>query len=188
MVNKTVALLAPKLGCEPNSPIYDKLKYGTYVFYINTVKTLLLVVVALLLGILPYIAVFALFYGSLRLYSFGVHLNNSLLCTAIGFVYYLGSVYLSLYVSMPLGIKIVLIILTVAIYAAYAPAQTKKRPIPAHQRKVMKRKSLGILIAVALVAFVLHNQFPIFSNLAIMAAVCQSSNLLPVTYRVFKED
>jgi len=126
LVRKTVAILAPKLGCEANSPTYDKLKYGTHVFYINAVKTLLLVIVALILGILPYVSVFALAYGALRIFSFGVHLNNSFLCTAIGFVFYLGSVYLSLYVDVPLWAKIALLIVATVGFATYAPPHRPK--------------------------------------------------------------
>jgi len=188
LVRKTVAILAPRLGCEPNSPTYDKLKYGTHVFYINAVKTLLLVIVALILGILPYVAVFALAYGALRIFSFGVHLNNSFLCTAIGFVFYLGSVYLSLYVDVPLWARIALLIVATVGFVTYAPAQTKKRPIPEHQHRVLKRKSVVVLVVVAVVVFALHQPFPVFSSLVLMAAVCQTVNLLPTTYKIFNED
>ena len=187
LVIKTVGVLAPQLGCEAGSRTYDKLKYGTHVFYINTVKMLLLVVVASILGVLPYVAVFALAYGALRIFSFGVHLKNSFLCTLIGFVYYLGSVYLSLYVEIPLWARIVLLIVSVVSFIAYALAQTKKRPIPEHQRKTLKKKSLITLAMVAVVTFVLHYILPVFSSLVLMAAVCQTVNLLPSTYKIFNE-
>ena len=148
----------------------------------------MLVIVALILGILPYVAVFALAYGALRVYSFGVHLNNSFLCTAIGFVFYLGSVYLSLYVDIPLWARIALLIVVTVGFAIYAPAQTKKRPIPEHQSKVLKRKSLIVLAIVVVVVFALHLPFSVFSSLVLMAAVCQTVNLLPTTYKIFNED
>jgi len=187
LVNKTVEVLAPKLGCEQGSPTYDKLKYGTHVFYINTVKSLLLVIVALILGIFPYVLMFALAYGALRLFSFGIHLNNSFLCTIIGFVYYLGSVYLSLYVHFPLWARIALTIVSIVGFTAYAPAQTKKRPIPEAQYRILKKKSLAVLAVVSIVAFALHHSFPILSNLIVMAMTCQTINLLPSTYRLFNE-
>ena len=187
LVSKTVEVLAPKLGCEQGSPTYDKLKYGTHVFYINVVKSLLLVVVALVLGIFPYVLMFALTYGALRLFSHGIHLNNSFLCTIIGFVYYLGSVYLSLYVYFPLWARIALVIVSIAGFTAYAPAQTKKRPIPESQYRILKKKSLMVLVIISIVVFVLYQPFPIFSSLILLAAVCQTINLLPSTYKLFKE-
>ena len=187
LVIKTVEVLAPHLGCVAGSQTYDKLKYGTHVFYINTIKMLLLVVVASILGVLPYVAVFALAYGALRIFSFGVHLKNSFLCTLIGVVYYLGSVYLSLYVEIPLWARIALLIVSVVGFVSYAPAQTKKRPIPEHQRKTLKKKSLVTLAVVAVLTFVLHYTLPVFSNLVLMAAVCQTVNLLPTTYKIFNE-
>jgi len=181
-----MAVLAPKIACTPGTVRYDKLWYGTYIFYLNVAKTLVLIIVALALGIMPYVAVFALAYGALRVYSFGVHLDNSLLCTLIGLAYYLGSVYLSLHADIPLAVKVVFLLACTACFILYAPAQTKKRPIPEHQRKILKRKSLGILAVVISFVFILRS-FPVFSNLVFLAVVCQSVNLLPITYKIFKE-
>ena len=187
LVSKTVKVLAPRLECEHGSLTYDKLQYGTHVFYINAVKTLLLIIVSLILGIFPYVVAFALAYGSLRVFSFGIHLENSLLCTLIGFVYYLGSIYLSLYVAIPLWAKVISLIVSVVGFVTYSPAQTKKRPIPEHQRKALKKKSSIILTIVALLSIMMHYSFPVFSSLLTMAAVCQMVNLLPVTYKIFRE-
>jgi accessory gene regulator B len=185
-VNKTITLLAPRLGCEPGSITYDKLWYGTYVFYINVAKTLMLIVIALILGIFPYVAVFALAYALLRIYSFGVHLDSSILCTLVGLVYYLGSTYLSLLVGIPLIVRGLLMFISIGIFLTYAPAQTKKRPIPERRRKTLKIKSLLILMVITVIVFILRN-YTVYSSLLCMAAICQSVNLLPITYKIFKE-
>ena len=185
-MNKTTPVLATKINCEPGSPTYDKLWYGTYVFYLNAVKMLILVAIALILGVLPYVAVFALAYGALRSYSFGVHLDNSLLCMLVGLVYYLGSIYLSLYMEIPTIVKVATILICAVGFVLYAPAQTRKRPIPEHQQKVLKKKSLGMFAVVTVSVFALH-PLPVFSNLVFMAVVCQTINLLPITYKIFKE-
>jgi len=102
-------------------------------------------------------------------------------------VYYLGSVYLSLYVHFPLWTRIAFITVSIVGFTAYAPAQTRKRPIPEAQYRTLKKKSLAVLAVVSLIAFALHQPFPIFSNLIVMAMTCQTINLLPSTYRIFNE-
>ncbi len=179
-------MLAPTMGYAPGDPSFDKLRYGIHVFYINTIKTLGLIIVALALGILPYVMVFALALGALRCVSFGIHLKSSFFCTIMGLVYYLGSVYLSLYVAIPLLGKIVVLLVCAGCFAAYAPAQTNKRPIPPHQKRALKGKSLIVLTAISITVLLL-GQYPVFSNLIFMAAVCQTINLLPITYRLLKE-
>jgi len=186
-VTRTTAVLAPKLGCEPGDATYDKLHYGTYIFYLNTVKTLVLVIITLILGILPYIVIFALAYGALRIFSYGVHLNNSFLCTLIGLIYYLGSTYIALNISIPLGVKLALLLMSAICFATYAPAETRKRPIPKHQRKILKTKTLRTLAIVICIVFALHYHLPVYSSLVFLAVVCQAVNLLPITYKIFRE-
>ena len=147
---------------------------------------MLLFLLAFLLGVPQYVAVFAIAYGALRIFSFGVHLESSLLCTLIGLIYYLGSTYLSLSFIIPLAIKIVLLILCLGAFVVYAPAQTKKRPISPKQKSLLKTKSLCVLSVVSLLVFILR-LYPVYSNLLCMAVFCQTINLLPITYKLFKE-
>jgi len=187
LATKTTAALAPKLNCEPGSAIHDKLSYGTQIFYLNTIKMLLLLAIALTLGILPYVLVFVAAYVALRITSFGIHLSNSMLCTLVGLVYYLGSAYIALNINISLAVKIVLLILSVICFVAYAPAETKKCPIPAHQRKILRTKTLRTLAIVICIVFALHYHFPVYSSLVFLAVVCQAVNLLPITYKIFGE-
>lgn len=184
LVAKTTALLAPAIGCEKGDRTYDRLWYGTYVFYLNVCKTVALVIVALALGILPYVLVFMAALGLLRAFSFGVHLSNPALCTALGFAYYLGFTYFSLVVPVPLAVEALLLGLCVLAVARYAPAQTKRRPIKEKDRKPFKVKSLCVLLVEAVAVIVLHGAYPVYSTLICTAAVCQSANLLPITYKL----
>ena len=185
LVSKTTAVLYPYLGCEPGTIVYDKLNYGVELFYINLVKSIFLIAVASVLGVVHYVLVVMLAHGFLRTYSFGLHLQRTVSCTALGMIYYLGSVYISIYTVIPIPVKIVILLVCTACFALYAPSQTKKRPIPLKQQKPLKKKSL---ISLAIVSFIVIalSQFPVYSNLVLMAAVCQVINILPITYRICK--
>lgn len=187
LVAKTIRVLAPRMGCAPGSLIYDKLWYGIYIFYINIIKTAGLLVIAYILGIVPYVLLFMLALGALRLYSFGVHVKSSFLCTLIGLAVTLSSTYISLHVNIPIALKIPILLACVVSFVAYAPAQTKKRPIPEKQRNPFRKKSLYLLTTVIFMVFIFY-PFPAVSNLLFIAAVCQAVNILPATYKILKEE
>ena len=180
----TVGRLAPALGCAPGSVTYDKLWYGTHVFYINALKTLLLILIAWRLGLLAYVAVFALGYGALRAFSFGVHLESSLLCTLSGLLYYLGGVGLSLRYDFPPVVKALLLAGCALSITAFAPVATKKRPIPKNRRKGYKLSSLCVLAAITVAVIALKSS-P-YGNILCMAAICQAVNLLPITENIIR--
>jgi len=184
LTDRTTMALAPSLGCEPGSPTYEKLRYGTHTFYINAAKTLLLTIIALLLGIMQYVAIFALAYGGLRLFSFGMHFKSTLICTFVGLVYYLGSTYLSLFVTIPIPLKVTVVMVCGICFMIYAPAETKKRPILSKQRKKFKVKSIIVFLVIVVSIFMLYPFSTIYSNLLFMAIICQTVNILPITYRI----
>jgi len=184
LTEMTVGRLAPALGCTPGTVTYDKLWYGTHVFYINACKTLLLILIAWRLGVLPYVAVFALGYGALRSFSFGVHLESSLLCTLSGLVYYLGGVGLSLRYDFPPVVKALLLAGCAFSVIAFAPVETIKRPIPKSRRKGYKLLSLCVLAAIT-VAVIILGSSP-YGNILCMASICQAVNLLPITEKMIR--
>lgn len=173
---------------DPTNPQRDVMKYGIYIFYINVLKSLLLILVAYFLGVLTPVLVFALPYVLLRLFSFGIHMKTPLGCTILGFVQYLGSVYFVINVGIPFPIQIVAWVICFVCFYLYAPAQTKKRPIPQRQRKPFKIKSmtvLAIIMCVSVYMWFTGNTVP--GNLLLLAAVWQTLNILPLTYKIIKQ-
>ena len=173
---------------DESDPRREVMKYGIYIFYINTLKTLLLLIVALFFGILPQICVFALAYAALRLFSFGVHLKTPLGCTVLGLVYYLGGTFIAMRVIIPFLAQILLWCGCFLCFALFAPAQTKKRPIPQRQRKPYKIKALTVLsVLMATAIYAAASGYFVTGNLILSAAVCQTVNILPLTYKIVKE-
>lgn len=152
----------------------------------NALKCLLLLALALLLGITRYVLVFALAYGALRTFSFGVHLSKPFHCTLLGLAYYLGSAFLAQHVTFPLWGKAIMLALCGIAFATLSPAETEKRPIPKRKRAGYKAKSCAVLLAVGVLCIMLHQVAPTYSSLLCMALLCQSINLLPITYKIIR--
>jgi len=173
---------------DENDPRRETARYGIYIFYINVLKTLLLLLIALVFGILKQVVLFALPYAALRLFSFGVHLKTPMACTALGLVYYLGGTALAMYIDIPLPLRITLWCICFLCFLRYAPAETKNRPIPQRQRKPFKIMSLTVLsVLMAIAVYLSASGYPVYRNLFLIAAVCQTVNILPLTYTIVKE-
>lgn len=173
---------------DEDNPSRDMARYGIYIFYINALKTLVLLLIALVSGMLQQVILFALPYAALRLFSFGVHLKTPLACTVLGLVYYLGGTALAMYIDIPLSLHIAICCICFICFLFYAPAETKKRPIPQRQRKPFKIKALTVLsVLMALAAYLSASGYPVCRNLILIATVCQTVNILPLTYKIIKE-
>ena len=154
--------------------------------YINASKFLLLLVSALLFGVLPHVVIFALAYGAMGRFSFGIHIESSIGCTIWGLIYYLSSAFLSMHLAFPLGIKLAFMIFCGIAFVLYAPVETVKRPIPKRRRKEYKVKSCLALLVITLTMLSIHRSHAVYSNLLCMAAIWRSINVLPITTHIFR--
>lgn len=176
LVEKTTTYFSRVMNYEKGTEQYDQLWYGIYIFYINVLKNLLLIGIALWFGILQYVAVFFVAYGALRIYSFGFHLKSTIGCTLLGLLYYLGSTYISLQIGIPLPVRIGILSFGVIVFFLRSPVPSPERPIPDWQRPKFHKRSLMILSVVVLLSILLPEPF---NNLLAMAILCQTINLLP---------
>lgn len=168
---------------------YEILKYGTHSILLTIFKTLLLILLAFILHIVPYVLTISAVYGTLRLFSYGVHLKNTLACTAVSLIYYIGGVYISIYSKTPFIISILIIPICSVFFTLYAPSSYENTPIAKSKRKKLKLMSLFVLA----VCFILSVWFfkignTLYSNLINSAVICQTINILPITYKIFREE
>lgn len=186
LVNKTTDLLSRHHGCDPGTLEYDKLWYGINVFYLNVPKTVGLLLLAIWFKMINLVLVFALGYGVLRLFSFGIHLKSNLMCTLVGLLYYFGSSLIAKNIVFSSTFIWLSLIACFIAFLIFSPAATKSRPIYPAQRKKYKYRSLIALIVVAV--SILFIQTPPLRNVLVMAMICQTLNILPFTYRIWGEE
>lgn len=182
LAEKIAALLLPHVKeSKRDEHTYDRLRYGADAVLRDFSKFLLLAIITIPLGLFPYLVVFVIPYAWIGRVSFGFHLDSSLLCTLLGILYYIGSTLLSLYLMIPIVIKVGILVVCTTLIRQYAPVETKKRPIPEPQKPELKRKAEIRAYTIAVLCILSHLLLvnPAYSNLLLWAVVCRTVNVLP---------
>lgn len=169
---------------------YDETKrawtrFGSQIFFSNLFKNIILLILILIFNVFFEFIVFASAYTLMRLFSFGLHIKNNTVCTIMGLIYNLGSIYLSDAVIFNFPLKAVLFVVLFILYLLYAPAESENNPVKKSRLKLYKMFSLICLCIAFGIALVLDGGR--YSNLLILACVVQCLNILPLTYRMFNE-
>ena len=187
IILKTTNFLAKFVNAEPQSDKYAILKYGVELFFLNLYKTIILIILAVILGIWKEVLIFGIAYGILRSYAFGIHIDSGVGCTIWGLAYYIGSSYLARYIKISFGMLIWVYTILILIFLLHAPSGTKKRPVGKIEKKHLKTISLLLLIIMYLLSVHVIGS-GIIINLIMLAAVCEAINIMPITYRIFKQE
>jgi len=161
---------------------YQKFRYGFSILYYTLSKTLALIVIALALGILKEVLILMGAYCLVRLFAFGIHLNDSTKCTIIGMISFLGCTYLGIYVNFNMLSYIIISVISLILCVMYAPLPTAKRPISWRNRR--KFKLLSAASIMALLILVLNLGPCTASNLIIVGIALEILKILPISSKV----
>lgn len=184
VIDKLTMFFADGLKDQSNKNI-EELRYGIESAFVNIPKTIILLVITYYLGILEKTLLIALFYGFIRLFSFRIHLKNGLGCTIWGLFIYIGGAYLVEYISLDITVYIIVFIFCFIMYFLYAPSGTEDRPIGRKQYKIGKILTLVVISVEFILAIFLGNKT--YINIAIISIFAQMLNILPITYKIFKQ-
>ena len=135
-----------------------ELKYGIEVIYLTITKTIVIVLLALLLGVFKELLFILLFYSILRATGFGVHAQKAWHCWLSSIVIFLGvPILLSYAQALPTPILIILSSLFLLLIFIFAPADTEKRPIVSRKRRMIYKTmcSLTALTYSIIIVFIL---------------------------------
>jgi len=172
----------------PDSPFdreSDEYLNAFYIFevvYENISKFAATGGIALLLGIGKYFLFFALIYGMLKYFSYGVHFDSSLRCLLVGALTYYGSIYLALYLGrfvIPEVIYFGVYVGCFVIYRLYAPAVSKMQYLRTDRKAKLKQHVQYFIVALFLVQFVFSD---VYRNLMLLALVAEATNILPIAF------
>lgn len=163
-------------------------KYGVHSILINVLKTTLLLVFTLYFDVFNFVLSFAMIYGSLRFFSYGVHIKNTALCTLVSLVYYLGSTYLAKNYAVHPVISLLIIPICAVAFFFYAPASYRTTPIKKSRQKHLKIMSfICLAIWYCFVIYTIYTKQHGGTNIINLAVICQTINILPITFRLLKE-
>ena len=197
LAHKLVDFTARRQGIEIGSDQYEMRLYGAKCDINNLEKTLIVYPIALFLGILPYVLAMGISTASLRKRSFGLHMPSSMACLVEGLIVFLGGGLITLHVRFHLRDVLVLFILILLCVNAYAPAQTKKRPIPDSQKDDLRKQSLikvmfwswlaGMLIILSwTVPTMVGIRLEAIGFSLMLGLSVQAIHLTPVMFRLFE--
>lgn len=164
----------------------EELKYGLLGLYLLITKSIIIFVIALLLGIFKELLIFTIIYNILRAPSFGMHASKSWICLVASTTIFIFSTYLSVNALIPINIKVILGIIGVILIFKNSPADTKKRPIVSlKRRKIYKLISTCIATTFVITSILISNNF--LSNSFILALLIQCVFTSPTMYKICGE-
>ena len=161
------------------------IKYGLESIYILITKTVIVLTVSYILGLLKETLIFLLFYNCIRTTAYGLHATKSWICLISSLTIFIVVPYFCKIMIMPVYLKILLGIIGIIFILKNAPADTYKRPIvSAKRRKIFKIISTIISITMISVSLIISNEF--ISNSLIFALLVECCFVSPTVYKIFK--
>jgi len=167
-----------------NDSEIEKIRYGLEAVYLTLTKLIAISLLAIYLNIFEEFIVFTLLYNFVRLFAFGIHAKNSLICLLLSSFIFLFFPYLASVMTSNTYGNLVMGSICVILMIIYAPADTHKRPLINKKKRIrFKMLSVGISSIYLLLALLINNDF--ISNCMILSLITEVILILPVTYRLF---
>lgn len=166
----------------------DKLEiisYGLEALYVLISKTVVIFLIALILGIFKDVFLVFLFYGIIRTTAFGMHAEKSSHCYIMSITLFIGAALLCRYVEISFYIKLIVSILSFITFIIYAPADTYKRPLlNAKKRKIYKLMTIINSLVYIILIIILREKS--ISDYLMVGLLDASLMIHPITYRLFQ--
>lgn len=160
-----------------------KVRLGMQVVVSNIAKFIVTYGLALIFHVFWYTLVTHIAYMILRFYAHGAHAKSSLLCHIQNILIFLIMPWLIVKLSIGHFTMLLFALIGYFIVITYAPAATKKQPIP--KRLVKRKRILSIVLYMLLVIISFIVKEP-YSQLILFGLIVESTTLLPIFFP--KED
>ena len=162
------------------------MRYALEGIYLTFTKILVITLIAALLGLFKEYIWFVLLYTPIRSVSFGWHANTTKECWVVSILAFILIPYTFSIITITRITKIILLTVSIFIFALYSPADTKKRPIVNKKRRLMfKVASLIITLVYCCYSFKHSN---LISNLMIASLLYQSLLINPLIYKITHQE
>lgn len=163
----------------------DEIMYGVEGIYLTITKTIIIFLIAAVLGIFKELVLLLLTFNFIRLFAFGMHADKSWICLLFSSSLFIGSTYLCKYLTLTPEVLYLLYIIAFIIIAIHSPADTVKRPL-IKKKKRIRFKILSLLVTITyFIISVLIND-SLITNALIFGLLIECILILPLTYKIFK--
>ena len=163
----------------------DEIMYGVEGIYLTITKTIIISLIALILGVFKELIFLLISFNFIRLFAFGMHANKSWICLLFSSTLFLGGAYLCKILVIPKNILITLFLIVLLIISIYAPSDTVKRPLIKKKRRIIfKILSIAVVIIYFILTLIIKNN--LFINAVIIGLIIECILILPTTYMIFK--
>lgn len=163
----------------------DEIMYGVEGIYLTITKTIIISLIALILGMFKELIFLLISFNFIRLFAFGMHANKSWICLLFSSTLFLGGAYLCKILIIPKNILITLFLIVLLIISIYAPSDTVKRPLIKKKRRIIfKILSITVVIIYFILTLIIKNN--LFINAVIIGLIIECILILPTTYMIFK--
>ncbi|OEK98981.1 accessory regulator AgrB [Staphylococcus succinus] len=162
---------------------YLKMRLGMQVVVSNFFKTIVTYGVSILCHVFLFTLTAHLSYFFIRQYAHGAHARSSLSCYVQSLLLFVLLPWIVGYMQVSVLIMYPLSIIGLIILIIYAPAATKKQPIPLRLRKGKKIKTILVTLALLLISMFLSEPY---QQLILLGIILIASVQLPIFFP--KED
>lgn len=163
-----------------------KMKYGIEGIYLTITKCIIIVILSLLLDIFKEVVCTLILFNIIRFTGFGFHAEKSYQCLFLSIIYFIGIPLLFININISKFTTIIICVFCIISYLLFAPADTKKRPLP-NKRKRLIRKIFTVFIGTAYSLFIICFETNFLTPLLLSTLVIQALIINPLFYMIFRQ-
>lgn len=163
-----------------------KLRYGLEGIYLTITKMIILVILSCILGIFEEFICVTLLFNIIRYTGFGFHAEKSYQCLLFSIFNFIVIPYISLHINFSNTVIYGICGICILHYLLFAPADTKKRPLPNKKKRVI-RKIITVMIGIVYTMLIILFNSEYWTDILLSALIIQTIIISPLTYWVFKE-
>lgn len=163
----------------------QKLILGIEIFIINVSKLIIVYLFSFAIDCLWKTLAIHFSFVITKRFSFGLHAKNSTVCTLCSLGIFVALPNITCYLTFNNSIVTIIFLFILSAHVMYAPADTAARPLLGiKNRQKLKRKSVLCVVALMMLTLLVKDEY--IKTLFTLGAVCQTINILPITYKILK--
>ncbi|PHK48692.1 accessory gene regulator AgrB [Staphylococcus edaphicus] len=138
---------------------YLKMRLGMQVVVSNILKTIVIYGVSILCHLFLYTLTVHLSFFLIRYFAHGAHAKNSLVCYLESLFYFVLLPWIVGYIQVSSIVMYPLAIIGLVVLIKYAPAITKKQPVPERLRRGKKVKAIFVTLLLLILSIFLNEPY-----------------------------